>query len=432
MRQLPLTSFKKHKKCCAIKDDVKPTDPIVEEINKPAQYNHIVVALDGSEDSMAGGQLAIEIAEQFGSRISAVHVYDTKIHLSRFREMEPGLPARYRAPEYMGRLRSEHDSLMNNGFKTLSLGYMEQFLGQAREKGITVTEAPIEGRNYIALLELLKNEDFDLAVLGATGLGAQSDNMLGSTALRVLRRADCDILIARKRVNDKTPGPVVAGIDGSDNAHAAARLAETTAKALAAKLQLFAAYDVAFHRTIFKTMAHSLSAARQQQIGLDRQEAVHEELIDNSLKSLYGSFLKDVAVGLATPETDLLCTLRPGKAYRALVDYSEEILADLIVVGRYGHNREPLADIGSHAEAVVRLARCHVLVCAATGTAETTTKQTPAEIDWDEEPLQRLERIPGTVRPMAKQAIEQQALTAGETKVTLAVFEKAAEKFGMR
>jgi len=326
-------------------------------------YERILVALDGSEDSLAGGRLVLELAARVGSAVRAAHVYDTAIHNSRFREMEPGLPRQYRQPESLGRLRQEHNSLMSEGFMALSLGYMEDFLAQAGQRGVAVSERAAAGRNYLGILDMLGQEKFGLAVLGATGLGAQQDGMLGSTALRVLRRAVGDVLIARKPRTEKAGRIIMACVDGSPQAEAALGRAAALACAMQWELHLFSAYDTAFHRTIFKTMARSLSPERQQDIGLDRQEAVHEELIDKSLQSLYGSYLDKATRQAAATMPGARSCLRPGKAYRAIVDFAAEIEADLIVLGRYGHNYEEGSDIGSHAEAVARLAPCSVLVC---------------------------------------------------------------------
>jgi nucleotide-binding universal stress UspA family protein len=402
----------------------------VTEERQENPYTKILVALDGSDDSLAGGRLALALAASWGAGLRAAHVYDARIHSTRFREMEPGLPPRYRAGESLGRLRQEHDSLMTDGFRALSLGYMEEFLSEAARCGVAISEEAVEGRNYVGLLELLGREGFDLVVLGATGLGAQRDGMLGSTVLRVLRRAPCDVLITRA----KTPGcsgrPAIACTDGSNRAGPALRKAAAVAASLAMELHLFAAYDVEFHKAIFKTMARSLSATRQREIGLDRQEALHEELIDKSLEALYSTFLQDGIRELAQPEGEVWTCLRPGKAYRAIVDYAHETEAGLVAVGRFGHNFEPFSDIGSNAEAVTRLASCHVLVCnGGAGLPRAGIEREP--IRWEDEALQRLERIPPSVRPMARKAIEQQALANGARVVTLEILEAAAGRFGM-
>lgn len=53
------------------------------------------------------------------------------------------------------------------------------------------------------------------------------------------------------------------------------------------------------------------------------------------------------------------------------------------------------------------------------------------EVSWTAEALERLERIPEFVRPMARQGIEHYAKTNGHALVDDAVMEEARGKFGM-
>lgn len=53
------------------------------------------------------------------------------------------------------------------------------------------------------------------------------------------------------------------------------------------------------------------------------------------------------------------------------------------------------------------------------------------EVSWTNEALERLERIPEFVRPMAKQGIEHYAKTNGHALVDDTVMEEARGKFGM-
>ncbi len=393
-------------------------------------YPSIVTALDGSEDSLAGAALALDIARGLGSKVFAVHVYDSRIHNSRFREMEPGLPEKYRSGGSLKKLRTEHDSLMTDGFQALSHGYMEDIVSLAREKGVNLEEVVIENRNYVGILQFIDEKKVDLVILGATGLGSQHDGLLGSTAARILRKATCDVLIARHgEVDDR--GPVLVGTDGSAHALAALEKGAALTDILGGQLHVAAAYDVAFHQNVFKTMAHSMSVEKQQEVGLDRQETLHEDLIDKSLEALYGNYLNqaaEMAVSLGCkPKTELL----RGKAYRALTDLASREHAAIVVLGRFGHNREDISDLGSNAEAVVRLSKCSVLITAAAGENLAIIKPDEDALDWEQEALQRLERIPSHARAMARKGIEEFARSTGATQVTTALFQQAANHFGM-
>jgi nucleotide-binding universal stress UspA family protein len=51
-------------------------------------YSTILVALDGSEYSISGSEIALGLARGLSSKILACHIYDEKTHRTRFREME--------------------------------------------------------------------------------------------------------------------------------------------------------------------------------------------------------------------------------------------------------------------------------------------------------------------------------------------------------
>ncbi len=53
------------------------------------------------------------------------------------------------------------------------------------------------------------------------------------------------------------------------------------------------------------------------------------------------------------------------------------------------------------------------------------------EVSWTEEALERLERIPDFVRPMAKQGIEHYAKSNGHALIDDALMEEARGRFGM-
>ena len=54
-----------------------------------------------------------------------------------------------------------------------------------------------------------------------------------------------------------------------------------------------------------------------------------------------------------------------------------------------------------------------------------------AEVTWTHEAEERLDRVPGFVRPMAKKAIEKFAAQKGAREITESLLEEAREKIGM-
>jgi nucleotide-binding universal stress UspA family protein len=359
------------------------------------------------------------------------------MHGQRFRDMEPGLPEKYQIPESLDALRDAHGSLIREGFEALSVGYVERQVRAARDAGVPVRAVTAEGRNYVGILELAESEGADLIVLGAHGLGATGDGLLGGTAAKVLRNARCDVIVARR---DLDSGAMLVGIDGSADALCALDKAAGLARCMDRPLRLAAVYDPDFHAKVFGEMARSLTPDRREEIGLDRQEGLHDTLINDGLGKLYQGFLDEARERATAAGLDAEAALLCGKVYRALVEHAAGVATDLIAVGRFGHHRESISRIGTNVEAVVRTCGTNVLVTApdgqAVGGSPVSRGREHKSVDegqlaWDDAATARLQRVPDFVREMARRAVEQAVREAGGEKVTEADFEQVAKRFGM-
>ncbi len=400
-------------------------------------YKHILVALDGSDPGASGGRIALDIARETGASISVCHIYGADMHRQRFEDMEPGLPPDFQEPASLAELRKTHGTLMQEGFEALSAGFVEDYVAQAKAGGLEAQAVLAEGRNYVRIVELADQIGADLAVLGATGLGYDQNVALGGTTRRVLRHAPCDMLISRGPAD----GAVIAGIDGSDAALDAARIAANLARAFGAKLDLTAVYDPEFHTTVFRAMGGALSAERQEQVGLATQEDLHDRIINDGLATLYRGFLDDAAARLNGSGGPLETTLLTGKPYAALDDHARTVDAGLVVVGRYGHHREAISQIGSNTETLAGQTAANILIVGAAGSGPAPDNEAPraARIEsdpagglaWDDEAEQCLKRVPPMARPMARRAIETAVRDEGRDTVTAADFAAAARRFGM-
>jgi len=400
-------------------------------------YDHILVALDGSEPSRCSGQIAIMLADAFGARITACHVYGSDIHRRRFVEMEPGLPSKYQDRETLSGLRTAHEKLMDEGFRALSAGYVEDFVASCRSAGIETESVAIEGRSYVGILHLAKTRRADLIVLGIDGLGTVGNGVLGGTTSRVLNASSCDMLVVRR-----TPraGPILTGVDGSQEALKASECAASVARALKKSLQIVAAYDPVFHTHVFDVMARSLSPQRQDEVGLASQEKLHDDIINDGLGKLYEQFLQEAEHRLGGYGVTLKPSLATGKAYCAINSKAEDCKADMIVIGRYGLHRQPCSRLGSNADALIRTTSANVLLVGGVEEIRSQPKQMEAfsrvetgdlAVTWDPDAEARLQRVPFFVRSMAKRTVENAVRELGRNRVCGKDFETVAARFGM-
>jgi nucleotide-binding universal stress UspA family protein len=386
----------------------------------------IMVCLDGSPDSDAAASLALGLAMREGLPVAAVHVYDAGIHVTRFRQMEPGLPPQYQAEGGLKELRDSHGTLMSDGFQALSHGYMERFLTLARQAGVEVHTEVEEGRNYVGLLKIAGRLQPRIIAMGAAGLGDLGDGNLGSTAQRLLRKLTCGVLVGR--AGSPEEGPVLAGIDGSEHALASLGEARSFSRFMNAPLHLLAAYDPALHQRVFKAMADTMPPEAQAAVGLDKQEGLHESLIDDGLGTLYQTFLDEAAGRASAAGTEAITHLVADKGYPGIISKAREINAGLICLGRFGHNREDESDIGATAENVVRMASCSVLVTAPFPDEPSSTDDQKG-IAWEADALERLNKIPRFARKMARRSIEAAAREEGARSVTAKHVDMVSERF---
>lgn len=374
-------------------------------------YRKILLCVDNSTDSGHAVAQTAAVARACGSTVVAAHVYAARLHDRRFADLEPGLPQEYQDPRRLEASRRTHDSLIGKGLEMISQSYLSA--ARTQLDGVPVEAKNIEGKNYVELARE-SADGYDLAIIGARGLGLASldgqcpAGALGSVAERFLRRTRTDVLVVR----DARPigGTILVAVDGSPESFAALRKALTLAKTVGGRVEVVTCFDPNFHPVAFKSIAKVLSEKDAKAFRFKDQEKLHDRIIDRGLETLYQGYLENarvVAQGRGQPiETHLLT----GKPAYEISSRGGALDPTLLVVARFGMHRTDDLDIGSTAEAVVRLFPANVLVVN-----ETLADQ---PIAWSADAEERLERIPAFMKPMVKKAIETYARSHGLTQVT--------------
>lgn len=387
-------------------------------------YRHVMVAVDNSPHSNRAIELALAVARAFGARLTGAHAYAAALHDTRFRQMEGGLPDKYRAEVELERQREVHDSLITRGLQVITDSYLDVVDARAADYGVAPARKSLEGKNYRALVDDAAASDYDLIAIGALGLGAVKDSVIGSVCERVVRGVDRDVLVARDPARSFDGGPIMVAVDGSPCSFAGVRIGVELARALGAPLEIVSAFDPYFHYVAFNSIAGVLSDEAGRVFRFKEQEQLHEDIIDSGLAKIYRAHLA-VADKLArehgaTAGTELVA----GKPFRAILDRVRARRASLLIVGRRGVHADDGLDLGSTAENLVRLAPCHVLVTARSfqPAVEDIAAETTA---WTDEAEQRVERVPSFARGMARGAILRYAHERGHTVITSAIVDAA-------
>jgi nucleotide-binding universal stress UspA family protein len=152
---------------------------------KELAMNTILVATDGSQESRAAVESAVELARDEGARLVCVRV----VSLLDFGPREDG--ARDAPPKRVP--RAEGDPVLTEALEL------------ADDAGVDAEAELLVGYPPKQILRLADDVGADLIVVGSRGLGGLKSMIVGSTSREVLAHADRPVLVVRQvRVRELT------------------------------------------------------------------------------------------------------------------------------------------------------------------------------------------------------------------------------------
>ena len=218
---------------------------------------------------------------------------------------------------------------------------LEASVARARERGVEVRGHLVSGATVAALEAACRRFKTSLAVIGARGARGLRDQLLGTTAERLIERLPCDLLTVRKPTR-RTYRTILACVDCSP--------ASTRALTLAAELwpeaQIHAlyAYEPPLESTFRGARLHALLAEHR------RNERKRAALA-----------LEECVEGTKIDPERVTQTLGRGYPPQVIERAARRLSPDLITVG---HHTSALVEqfLGSVAKHVLRLNTCDVLI----------------------------------------------------------------------
>ena len=393
-------------------------------------FDSIYLPVDNSDYSNTCIDIGLELAQKFGSCIVASHVYAAKMHDVRFRQMESGLPEEYQEEDELEKQRNIHDQLITKGMEVITDSYLDVPKDRAKKLNIPFEGKSLEGRNYTELVRDIKESNYDLVIMGALGLGAIKDSLIGTVTERVVRRVQTDTLLVKyipeihgeRSSSDK----IVVAVDGSQQSFGGLKTGMELSKALNKPLEIISTFDPYFHYAMFNSLTGVLSREAGKVFKFEQQEKLHEDIIDKGLAKIYQAHL-EISKKIVEDE-GMECTIRllDGKVFEKVLQYAREENPFLLILGRIGVHSGPEMDIGGNAENLMRMVPCNVLLSSRTFKPD-IDMQAEESIEWTAEGRERLKKIPGFVRPMATSAILRYAIERGHSMITSGVITEAVE-----
>jgi nucleotide-binding universal stress UspA family protein len=147
-----------------------------------SRFGRIVVAFDGSKDSVKAVQLACSIASKDKSNVTIVHVYSSPMIVF---SAGAGMPM----PDY----KDLEDAAKETGQKVLTQGVQVTSQEGGKANG-ELLEAPSVVE---ALVDFAKNDHADLVVVGTRGMTGFKKLILGSVSTGLVSHAQCPVLVVR-------------------------------------------------------------------------------------------------------------------------------------------------------------------------------------------------------------------------------------------
>ncbi|MDE2833707.1 MAG: universal stress protein [Bacteroidota bacterium] len=393
-------------------------------------YKKIFVPVDNSEHSISAVDMAVDLAEKFDGTVVASHAYAARMHDYRFKQMEFTLPEEYLHEEAMEKQRKIHDTLITMGLELISDSYL--VVAEQRCKAADVPFIPkmYDGKNWKVICKDIDESNYDLVVMGALGLGAVKDSVLGSVCERVTRRVRTDTLVIKKLDDravhpDGSPaGNIIVGIDGSPESFAGLRTALKLGAATGRQVEAVSVYDPYLHYAMFNSIVNVLTEKASKVFRFKEQEQLHEEVIDTGLAKIYQSHL-EIARRIAEDEkVNLKITLLDGKAFEKMLQYVRREQPWLLVLGRIGVHSDQDMDIGSNTENLLRQAPCNILLSSRRYTPPVDVSAEESML-WTEPATRLLNTAPDFARGIARTTIHRWAMERGHSVITRKIVEQA-------
>ena len=138
-------------------------------------FKMIVLAMDGSTQSIKGLTYAVGLAESCGAKLIIVHAY---AHTSDLRDKE------------------EYERLVAQR-KRVGQKVLDDARAQFKNARIVVEENLIEGPAAEAILTVAHTRGADLIIMGTRGMGSLEGLLLGSVSTKVTHDAPCTVMVVR-------------------------------------------------------------------------------------------------------------------------------------------------------------------------------------------------------------------------------------------
>ncbi|WP_291726218.1 universal stress protein [Bernardetia sp.] len=283
-------------------------------------FKNILVPIDFSPRANAALAAAVDVATQFDSKITLLHIIDVP---------ESQQPEYRRALDTFG--DHQGGSEQDMPLILLTMKETKRQLREAREKypKITFVEKVVFDRVHRQIYKVVEETDVDLIVMGSSGASGLGEVFIGSNTQKVIRNASCPVLVIKDDEAEFNPRNIVFASDFSEMGGEAARL-----------FPLF--------KTLYGSTIHMLNIVTPSTF---EASPTTQKRIDD--------FVKDLEMEKEDYTTNIFNYYTEEEG---ILTFAEEKKADMIMLGTHGRKGFSRFMMGSIAENVANHSEIPVFV----------------------------------------------------------------------
>jgi nucleotide-binding universal stress UspA family protein len=292
-------------------------------------YDHVLIPVDGSDESTAAARRGLALAKDFDATAEAVHVVD-----QRARRLT-------RTDRESGHLREHGESVLAD---------IESL---AADIGQPVTTKLLEGKPSARIDEYARETDAGLIVLGRQGLTGLGKRLLGGVTEQLLHRTAVPVLVVsdgtQAEANEFDYSRVLVTTDGSENANTATRHGAAVADRYDALVHVLNVVDI-------QAAGGAFNAGGLNEAFIERLEADGRDAVAATAGELETA-ASDASIETAVERTDSLDGVAAG-----VREYVSDRDIDLVVMASHGRSNLKRQLLGSVTSQLLRTVEVPVLV----------------------------------------------------------------------
>ena len=167
-----------------------------------APWDHMLVAVDGSEECFGALDTAVALAEATGGRLDLVSSFDPQFHQVAFGAIAGVLSTEAAEVFRFEQQQQLHGEIIDDGLARIYQGHLDDAVRYAARRGVEVGDATLlPGKAPDCLERHVGEVRPTLLLVGRTGVHSDGDLDLGSCSERALTRdLGCDVWLSARRV----------------------------------------------------------------------------------------------------------------------------------------------------------------------------------------------------------------------------------------